>query len=105
VSRAQYEAALKKCGAGAFRGGGARFKSTAFKQALPKFAECMRENGVNLPAPNTSGNGPVFNTKGLNTSSAQFHSAEARCQPILVAARGQGGQRSGPSGAGPSAAG
>jgi hypothetical protein len=102
VSRAQYEAALKKCGAGAFRGGGARFKSTAFKRALPKFAECMRENGVNLPAPNTSGNGPVFNTRGLNTSSAQFHSAEAKCQPILVAARGQGGQG---SGTGPSAAG
>ena len=32
----------------------------------------MRENGVNLPAPNTSGNGPVFNTKGIDTSSATF---------------------------------
>jgi hypothetical protein len=90
VSKAQYEAALKKCGAGAFRGGGARQNRTAFKQALPKFAACMRENGVNLPAPNTSGNGPVFNTKGLNTSSAQFKSAQAKCQPILTAARGPG---------------
>jgi hypothetical protein len=105
VSQAQYEAALKKCGAGAVRGGGAGVNSAAFKQALPKFAACMRENGVNLPAPNTSGNGPVFNTKGLNTSSTQFRSAQAKCQPVLTAARGQGGQGSGPSGSGPPAAG
>jgi hypothetical protein len=62
----------------------------------------MRENGVSLPAPNTSGNGPVFNTKGLNTSSAQFRSAQAKCQPILVAARGQGGGGA-PGGAPPGA--
>jgi hypothetical protein len=98
VTKAQYEAALKKCGAGAFRGA-ARQNSTAFKQALPKFAACMRENGVNLPAPNTSGNGPVFDTKGLNTSSTQFKSAQAKCQPILTAARGQGGPGGPPSGA------
>ncbi len=89
VTRAQYEAALKKCGASTFRGGGARFNSPVFKQALSKFAACMRENGVSLPAPNTSGNGPIFNSKALNTSSAQFRSAQAKCQPILVAARGQ----------------
>ena len=65
--------------------------STAFKQALPKFAVCMRENGVNLPAPNSSGNGPVFNTKGLDTSSTQFKRAQSKCQPILTAARGQAG--------------
>jgi hypothetical protein len=90
VSKAQYEAALKKCGAGSFRGGGGRVNSAAFKQALTKFVACMHENGVNLPAPNTSGNGPVFNTKGLNTSSTQFKSAQAKCQPILNAARGPG---------------
>ncbi|HWX95941.1 MAG TPA: hypothetical protein VNZ01_03730 [Solirubrobacteraceae bacterium] len=107
VTRAQYEAALQKCGAGSFGGGGARFSGTAFKQALPKFAACMRENGINLPAPNTSGNGPVFNTKGLNTSSAQFRGAQAKCQPILVAARGPAGGAAGggPGGGGASGAG
>jgi hypothetical protein len=109
VTRAQYEAALKKCGGGGFRGGG-RLNSPGFKQALPKFAACMRANGVNLPAPNTSGNGPVFNTKGLNTSSAQFRSAQSKCQTILGAARGPGGQGpgapgGGSGGAGPPAAG
>jgi hypothetical protein len=55
----------------------------------------MRENGVNLPTPNTSGNGPVFNTKGLNTSSATFKSAQSKCQSDL---QGVGG---GPSSGAP----
>jgi hypothetical protein len=82
VTRAQYEAALKKCGGGNFagRGGGARFKSPAFKAALAKFASCMRENGVNMPEPNTSGTGPVFSSKGLNTSSPKFQAAEVKCR-------------------------
>ena len=68
VTRAQYEAALKKCGGARLRGRRvAASNSPAFRQALAKFAACMRENGVNVPAPNTSGNGPIFNTKGLNT--------------------------------------
>jgi hypothetical protein len=85
VTRAQYEAALKKCGGGNFagRGGGARFKSPAFKAALVKFSVCMRANGVNVPTPNTSGKGPIFNTKGLNTASAQFKAAEVKCSAAL----------------------
>jgi hypothetical protein len=58
----------------------------------------MRENGVNLPAPNTSGKGPVFDTKGINTSSAAFKSAESKCRSDLGAAAGGGGP---PSGGGP----
>jgi hypothetical protein len=94
VTRAQYEAALKKCGGGNFagRGPGARFKSPAFKTALVKFASCMRENGVNMPEPNTSGTGPVFSSKGLNTSSPKFQAAEVKCRSDLSAAfrRGAG---------------
>jgi hypothetical protein len=89
VTRAQYEAALKKCGGGNFAGrsgGGARFKSPAFQAALAKFATCLRENGVNVPAPNTSGKGPVFDTKGIDTSSAKFKAAEVKCQSDLRAA-------------------
>jgi hypothetical protein len=89
VTRAQYEAALKKCGGGnlAGRGGGtARIRNRAFLTALGKFASCLRQNGVNVPVPNTSGNGPVFDTKGIDTSSAKFKAAEVKCQPILRAA-------------------
>jgi hypothetical protein len=97
VSRTQYQEALKKCGAGNFAGA-ARFNSETAKGALTKFVACMRENGVKLPTPNTSGKGPVFNTKGINTSSSTFKSAESKCQSDLRGAAGDGG----PNGAAPS---
>ena len=59
---------MKKCGGGAFAsadGGAAASTARPSRQALAKFADCMRENGVNVPTPNTSGKGPVFNTKGI----------------------------------------
>jgi hypothetical protein len=101
VTRAQYEAAVKKCGGGKFanRGGsGARFKSPVFQAALAKFASCMRQNGVSVPAPNTSGSGPVFNTKGIDTSSSQFKAAEAKCQSDLTTAFRHGAGAGGPGG-------
>ncbi len=113
VTRAQYEAAIKKCGGGNFTAGrGARFKSPAFKAALMKFATCMRQNGVNVPAPNTSGSGPVFDTKGIDTASAQFKTAEVKCQSDLRGAfqRGPGaggapGVNGAPAGAAPPSSG
>jgi hypothetical protein len=97
VSRTQFQEALKKCGGGNFAGGG-RFNSAASKAALTKFVACMRENGVNLPTPNISGNGPVFNTKDVNTTSSTFKSATAKCQSDLRgAAGGSGGRSSGSS--------
>jgi hypothetical protein len=97
VSQSKFQEALKKCGAGAFRGG-RRVNTAAARAALTKFAQCMRENGVNLPAPNTSGKGPVFNSKGLNTSSAAFKAAESKCRSDL---RGTFGGRGGPRGGAP----
>jgi len=101
MTRAQYEAALKKCGGGFAGRGGARFKSPAFQAALAKFATCMRENGVNVPAPNTSGSGPVFDTKGIDTTSAQFKAAETKCRSDLSAAFRRGPGAGGASGGTP----
>jgi hypothetical protein len=103
VNKTKYEAAIKKCGGGTFAGrggGGARFKSPAYKAALAKFATCLNQNGVKVPAPNTSGNGPVFDTKGINTSSAQFKAAEAKCQSDLAGAFRRGPGAGGPGGPG-----
>jgi hypothetical protein len=86
VTSAQYQAALKKCGGGSgfARGGaGGRLNSGAFRQALTKLSTCMRQSGIDLPTPNTSGKGPVFNTKGLDTSSSKFKTAYAKCQSTL----------------------
>jgi hypothetical protein len=100
MTRAQYEAAIKKCGGGAF-GSPAfrdrRFRNPATKQALTKFADCMRKNGVNVPEPNTSGSGPIFDTKGIDTASTQFKSAETTCAAEL-----RGAFRPGAAGAPPS---
>ncbi len=110
VSRSQYEAALKKCGGGAL----GRFKGFASspkaKEALTKFAACMREAGVDLPAPNTSGSGPIFNTSHLDVAGAKFKSAEAKCAANLrgaFAARGRrpGAPAGGPPGSGPTPSG
>jgi hypothetical protein len=105
VTKAQYEAAVRKCrGRGVFPGAIARFSGAA-RQALAKFATCMRENGVNVPAPNASSKGPIFNSKGLNTSSAKFRAAEAKCSSDLPGVfRGRPGA-GGPPGSPPSATG
>ena len=105
-------AALAKCGftprTGATGAGGffrRNLTTPAAVAALTKFASCMRANGVNVPAPNTSGNGPLFNDKGLDTTSAAFKAAEAKCTPDLRSAFGGrfgGGAASGTSGSNPS---
>lgn len=77
VTRAQLQAALKKCGGGSF-GGGKGFAAGG-AQRFAKFAACMRKNGVKLPQPNTSGKGPIFNTKGIDTTSSSFKAADAKC--------------------------
>jgi hypothetical protein len=102
VTRAQYEAALKKCGGHVFTGGGARFTNNpVLKAAFAKYAECLRQNGVNLPAPNTSGNGPVFDTKGIDTASPQFKTATMKCRGTLVGAFRRPGGSGGPTPGGP----
>jgi hypothetical protein len=86
VSRTQLEAALRKCGPlrPVLPGRGARLRNPAYRAALAKFATCMRENGVNVPPPNTSGNGPIFDTRGIDTASAEFRAARAKCRVDLA---------------------
>jgi hypothetical protein len=83
VTRAQMQAALRKCGGGQFPKGGKGFAAQG-AQRFAKFAACMRKDGVNLPKPNTSGKGPIFNTKGIDTTSASFKAADAKCERELA---------------------
>lgn len=95
-------AALQKCGGGFGGAGGFRRRSLSSNPtavaALTKFAACMRSNGIDVPAPNTSGTGPVFNTSGLNTTSTAFKTAYAKCATDLPSGFGRRGT-SGPAGA------
>jgi hypothetical protein len=91
VTRAQFQAALRKCGAGGgFFGATGRLNTPSTTKALAKFATCLRHNGVSVPEPNTSGRGPIFNTSGLNPSSARFKAATAKCRTDLPGRFGTG---------------
>jgi hypothetical protein len=57
----------------------------AVAAALEKFAACIRENGVNLPPPDTTG-GRIFDTSHLDTSSPQFKAAETKYNGVLKGA-------------------
>ncbi len=89
VSRAQLQAAFKKCGLARRPGQG--FNAAASRQRFTAFAACMKSNGINLPAPNTSGKGPIFNTKGVDTSTAKFKAAQVKCAREELAGGGVGG--------------
>lgn len=94
ANAAKVRAALQACGIRAFGGGGFRrnlASDPAAVAALTKFAACMRSDGINLPNPNTSGTGPVFNTSGLNTTSTAFRTAYAKCTPDLPTGFGRRG--------------
>jgi len=56
---------------------------TQFKQALSSFAACLRGNGVKLPAAKS---GQALSLKGVDTKSAEYRSAVAKCRPVLSAA-------------------
>lgn len=103
VSAEKLQAALKKCGGASFVGGRrSYFERSSNKKALTEFASCMRENGVKLPTPNTAGHGPVFDTKGIDTSSTQFKNAVSKCRSKLpgpFAGRGAPPRSSSESGA------
>lgn len=97
VTQQQFQAALAKCGGAAgFRP--RRLSDPAYRQSLVAFAACMRKGGVNLPAPNTSGTGPVFNTSSINQADPKFKAAVAKCQPLIRRPAGAGGPGGGPGG-------
>jgi hypothetical protein len=96
MSRTQLQEAFRSCGGsftggrlgpGRFGPGHSGFTSPRFHTALVRFATCLRQNGVNVGEPNTSGKGPVFDTKGINTGSPQFKTASIKCRSVLFAGR------------------
>jgi len=90
AQRARLRAAMQKCGAplGRFRRfAGPDVRSPAFRRALATYVACVRRNGFELPAPNTSGSGPIFDPSRVNRQDPRFQAASAKCQQLLAAAR------------------
>jgi hypothetical protein len=85
VTRAQLIAAVQSCGG--IGAGLANVKphasAPAYRQAFVSFVNCMREQGVSLPAPSTTGKGPVIDLKGIDTTSAKYKTATQKCASIL----------------------
>ncbi len=95
---AKFRAAMRKCGIN-FRGGRERFfSSPAGKRALNSFVDCVRKNGYNLPAPNTSGNGPVFDPSKINRNDPKLIVGAAKCRHLLPRPRFGPGRGGGPPG-------
>jgi hypothetical protein len=85
VTRSQLLTAVRSCGgiSGGITAGKPRVTGAAYKQAFVSFVSCMREHGINLPAPNTSGKGPIVDTKGIDTTGATYKAAAEKCASIL----------------------
>ncbi|MDX6590780.1 MAG: hypothetical protein QOI84_2054 [Solirubrobacterales bacterium] len=83
-------------GPGGPGGGGAppNVNSTAFKKAVTEYVACVRENGYDMPAPNLSGNGPVFDSSEVNPENAKFKAASEKCQSLLRSPASEGGETS-----------
>jgi hypothetical protein len=90
AKRAQFAAALRKClsvkpsgkaatGATAPRPA----RASRLKQALEKYAACLRQNGV--PTSKSSGKG-IVGLQGLDRSSPHFKSAALKCRTVLATA-------------------
>ena len=77
----------------------------AARQALVKFAECMRSHSIDIPDPSTSGGGGFGIFRSIPSSqrnSPQFKSALQACSSTLPRF-GRGGAGGGPSGGGSNA--
>lgn len=71
--------------------GGDAGSSQEQQEALLEFAQCMRDNGVDMADPDQSGGGVIFNDPNL-ANDPDFQDALTTCQPIIRDAFGdQGG--------------
>jgi hypothetical protein len=71
---------LAACGGG---GGQANAQQT-FQDAALKFAQCMRQHGVDVPDPRPGGGGIQFQAgQGLDPRSQSFQDAQSACQHFM----------------------
>jgi hypothetical protein len=67
-----------------FRAGGPpNVDNSAYRQSITSYVACVRQNGYELPDPNLSGNGPIFDESKVNRDDPKFQSASQKCQHLL----------------------
>ncbi len=67
---------------------GPPMNSGAFRKSIKEYVACMGENGVELPEPNLSGEGPVFEESEVDREDPKFKAANEKCQSRLGAPGG-----------------
>lgn len=94
--QAKLKQALQDCGveipAGQGPAGGAQTNSAGFRKAIKEYVACVRENGYDLPEPNLSGNGPVFDESEVDQEDPEFKKASEECQSLLGPQGGGGSE-------------
>jgi hypothetical protein len=63
--------------------GGGNFDPSQMGKQISQYVACVRKNGYDLPDPNTSGSGPVFDSSQVNRNDPKFKAASAKCQNLL----------------------
>jgi hypothetical protein len=90
-NNSEFQKALKDCGIDTpRRQQGNRQNSPQFRAAIKKFVSCVRRNGFDLPDPNLSGDGPVFDQGKVDQSDPKFVAASKKCQDLLRPGRPAG---------------
>jgi hypothetical protein len=89
---AELKEAFEACGVEGPMGkgapGGAPTNSAAFRTSVKEYVTCVRENGYEMPEPNLSGEGPIFNKSEVNQEDPKFKAASEKCESILHSAGG-----------------
>lgn len=88
AEREKFRAALEACGAEAPAGGRRRgdrpdVDDAAYRESITAYVACVRKNGFDLPDPDFSGDGPIFDPDEVDQSDATFRKASAACRSTL----------------------
>jgi hypothetical protein len=75
-------------------------QNARFRQLLTVYANCLRQNGIKIPPPNTSGKGPLLSLKGVDTKGSQYKAAITKCHPVVVKFLQESAKKTGSSAAG-----
>jgi hypothetical protein len=82
---AKMKKAFEECGVELPQGKpeGPPMNSGTLRKSIKEYVACMGENGVELPEPNLSGEGPVFQESEVDREDQKFKAANEKCQPRL----------------------
>lgn len=78
-TKAQFEAALSKCGAGNLHVGPRPITSPMLRQKIREIRTCLAANGFDLPSPTFAGTAPVLDTSHVDIESARWRATAMGC--------------------------